>query len=218
MPKVSQAHLDARRMQILKSAMHCFARQGFHRTTMQDIVRASQLSPGAIYRYFRSKDEIVEALAAKRLAREIERITAVGGESSGGRVIPDLLRVFFEPLAADKKERVNRRVVIQVWAESLRSPRILRAVRKNMNSLRALLARIISRGQRSGELRPDLDPDAVARVMIGLLQSYFLHEAWDGRLEADSYLKVIAAVFAGLKGEGDALEGVGILPGGGSRG
>ena len=218
MPKVSQAHLDARRMQILKSARLCFARQGFHRTTMQHIVRASRLSPGAIYRYFRSKDEIVEALAAKRLAREIKGLTAVGGEPSGGPVIPALLRAFFEPLAADKQERVNRRVVIQVWAESLRSPRILRAVRKNLNSLRGLLADIISRGQRNGEIRPDLDPDAVARVVIGLLQSYYLHEAWDRRIGADSYVKVIAAIFAGLKDEGDTHKDAEILTGGGRHG
>ena len=52
MPKVSQAHLDARRRQILDAAIECFAREGFHQTIMQDIVTQSALSPGAIYTYF----------------------------------------------------------------------------------------------------------------------------------------------------------------------
>jgi len=40
-PKVSDAHLAARRRQILDAAARCFARDGFHRTSMQDIVGAS---------------------------------------------------------------------------------------------------------------------------------------------------------------------------------
>jgi TetR/AcrR family transcriptional regulator, transcriptional repressor of aconitase len=48
MPKVSQAYWDARRAQILDAAIVCFARQGFHRATMDDIVHQSKLSPGAI--------------------------------------------------------------------------------------------------------------------------------------------------------------------------
>ena len=66
MPKVSQAHLDARRAQILEAALTCFARNGFHRTTMQEIVKQSRLSPGAIYNYFASKEQIIEANSSAR--------------------------------------------------------------------------------------------------------------------------------------------------------
>jgi AcrR family transcriptional regulator len=59
MPKVSQAHRDARRAQILEAAIICFSRRGFHSATMQDIVRQSRLSPGAIYNYFASKEDSV---------------------------------------------------------------------------------------------------------------------------------------------------------------
>ena len=59
MPKVTQAHLEARRQQILDAAFGCFARQGFHQTTMQDICREAELSPGAVYRYFDSKEAII---------------------------------------------------------------------------------------------------------------------------------------------------------------
>ena len=39
MPKVTEEHVAARRRQILSAALSCFAREGFHRTTMQDIFR-----------------------------------------------------------------------------------------------------------------------------------------------------------------------------------
>ncbi len=47
----------------LRAAVVCFAREGFHRTTIQDIVHESKLSPGAIYRYFASKEDIIVAIA-----------------------------------------------------------------------------------------------------------------------------------------------------------
>ncbi len=53
--------------------MTCFAREGFHRTTMQDIFREADLSPGAVYSYFEGKDELIEAIADERHARERER-------------------------------------------------------------------------------------------------------------------------------------------------
>ena len=60
-PKVSEQHVEARRKQILDAAFACFAREGFHQTTMQEICREAGLSPGAVYSYFNSKEEIIEA-------------------------------------------------------------------------------------------------------------------------------------------------------------
>ena len=54
MPKVSEAHVEARKQQIMDAAKTCFSRQGFHQTSIQDICREAELSPGAVYRYFDS--------------------------------------------------------------------------------------------------------------------------------------------------------------------
>ena len=64
MPKVSGAHIAARRQQILDAARACFARQGFHQTSIQDICKEAGLSPGAVYRYFPSKDHIIAATSS----------------------------------------------------------------------------------------------------------------------------------------------------------
>ena len=61
MPKVSKEHSEARRRQIIDAAYQCFARKGFHQTTMRDIYEEAGLSPGAVYHYFDSKDEIIQA-------------------------------------------------------------------------------------------------------------------------------------------------------------
>ena len=61
MPRVSQQHEREVRDRIVRAAISVFAERGFHRATMQDIVRASGLSVGAIYTYFRSKSDLILA-------------------------------------------------------------------------------------------------------------------------------------------------------------
>lgn len=65
MARVSQVHLDARRRQILDGAARCFARNGFHGTSMQDVLHEVGLSAGAAYRYFSGKDDLIAAIAGE---------------------------------------------------------------------------------------------------------------------------------------------------------
>jgi len=195
MPKVSRAHLDARRRQVLDAAAACFAQQGFHRTTMQDVVRRARLSPGAIYRYFASKDDIIEAIAAERHARELAAIAAAGDASRTGAALATLARALFAPLR-EAEERAQRRVGVQIWAEALRAPRIHALVRRGVDEPRKRLARLVREAQRRGELPPAVDPDAFARVMIALFQGFVLQQAWDPAVRVDPYLAVVDALVA----------------------
>ncbi len=70
MPKISDRQRESRRQQILEAALACFSANGFHQTGMADIVRQSGLSHGAVYLYFQSKDDLIEALADDRHRRE----------------------------------------------------------------------------------------------------------------------------------------------------
>jgi len=58
MARVSDAHLEARRLSILKAARKVFSEKGVAAATMAEIAAAACCSPGAIYRYFESKDAL----------------------------------------------------------------------------------------------------------------------------------------------------------------
>jgi AcrR family transcriptional regulator len=88
MPRVAESYLQARRRQIMDAAVTCFARSGFHAATMQDIVAETGLSAGAIYRYFKSKEDIVAAIAAEHHAPE----AAALAEASAGDDVAAALR------------------------------------------------------------------------------------------------------------------------------
>src|SRR5437763_1232121 len=73
-PKVSAEHRESRRAEILCAARRRFAREGFHATSMQDILDESGMSAGAVYTYFPSKTEIISAIAAENVASLLEAL------------------------------------------------------------------------------------------------------------------------------------------------
>src|SRR5687767_970067 len=95
MPKVLPEYLEQRRAQIVDAAAACFSRKGFHQSTMQDICEEATLSPGAVYRYFRSKEEIIEAMCERGQSQNAEAIEAAMGRGATLDVFDDLIRTFF---------------------------------------------------------------------------------------------------------------------------
>jgi AcrR family transcriptional regulator len=197
MPKVTQAHVDARRTQILDAARVCFARRGFHGTTIQDVIEESGLSAGAIYNYFSSKDELVEAIASARHAREQSAIANAGRETDVRQALEELSRHFFAALQ-DKNEREGRRVGIQLWAEALTNDRLLSLVRRGVDEPRKMLAAMLKKAQRAGQVRADLHPDALARVLIALFHGFVLQQAWDKSVHLETYRAVVDAALSAI--------------------
>lgn len=197
MPKVSPEHSDARRRQILDAALGCFSKQGFHGTTMKDIMKASGLSAGAIYNYFSAKSDIVDAIARERHASE----NALLAGASDGRDKPldlhGLARAFFSNFAGPE-HRVSRRVGVEVWAEALRNPDVLRIVRRGVDEPRRLLARIVADCQDRDELTPAIDPDGFARVVIAIFQGFVLQQAWDPKTDSEQYLAAVDVILSAL--------------------
>src|ERR1700678_1771220 len=186
MPKISEEQKQSRRLEILDVATRCFARQGFHRTTMNVIIGELQSSPGAVYCYFRGKDDIIAAIAEKRHNRESALLTASLATENISKGLEHLARKFFAMLQ-DPEEMERRKVTIQLWAESLRNKRIRKIIERGIQQ-RVLLTDALRRAQGSNQLPRDLDVDAFSRVLLGLLQGFILQQAWEPDLDLEAYL------------------------------
>src|SRR4051794_9104406 len=86
MPRLSRERLDDRRRHILRAATVCFARDGFHRTTIADVRRQADVSTGAIYTYFTNKEAIIRAILEQ--ARHDRRAQLAGPALPGGSAQP----------------------------------------------------------------------------------------------------------------------------------
>src|SRR5260370_3129431 len=69
MPRLSEKTRAQRRQHILTSAWTCFSRDGFHATSMDQVIAQTGMSSSAVYRYFGSKEEIIHASAEEGVAR-----------------------------------------------------------------------------------------------------------------------------------------------------
>lgn len=79
MPKVSKEHMDKQRNKILDTALQIFIRKGFELTTMTDVIKASSLSRGGVYRYFSNTEEMIRAILdwdAEEATNYIDRLIA----------------------------------------------------------------------------------------------------------------------------------------------
>ena len=197
MPRVTGAYLEARRSEIVDAAMTCFSREGFHRTTMQDIVHQSGLSAGAIYRYFTSKEDIIAAIAEQRHAPEADVLDTISDDPDVAEVLRTLIEVSLGRLA-DPDEQRWRRINVQVWAEALRDERILDVVRRGLDGPIAALAGLVRRGQQAGRLPRDLDAMAAARVCASMFYGLVLQQAWDPEVDVAAYMEVASRVLEGF--------------------
>ena len=197
-PKVAEAHLEARRQQVLDAAFTCFARQGFHQTTMQDICREAGLSAGAVYRYFPSKEEIIEASCQEcqqYYMSMIEAATQRGDRPVG--LLDELVGTTFAYL--DQPEaHVWLRFNVQLWSEALRSPEIKESLRRTgIDPWKEALTQFIAKAQGLDEVSPALDPEAVARVLLSMWQGLILQKALDPAVDVTPYVEAVKAMYGG---------------------
>ncbi|MFI5686933.1 TetR/AcrR family transcriptional regulator [Streptomyces sp. NPDC051636] len=177
MARVSQAHLDARRRQILDGAALCFARNGFHATSVQDVLKETGLSAGAVYRYFSGKEELIGAIVGEVL--DVLRETYEAAAVETPPPLPDVLisRALerlreVRPGGLEGGQWVFSRLLVQVWTEVLRNDELAVQVRAGYDAVRVAWGRVVGSYRSAGLIAQEADADAMARVMIALAQGY----------------------------------------------
>jgi len=172
-PKISPAHEQQRRDQILAAAMACFARQGYHATSMDDVVRESGLSVGAIYSYFPSKEDLFLALSDARAEQSLAYMNDLfrrpGPMAQKSREAVDY---FFRMLSDDLIPLA--RVTVEFLSEAAKSERIKERQQRRCESIRAFFHWLLSEAQKRGEVRADVDVSAAAELMMALNEGILL--------------------------------------------
>lgn len=196
MPRVPQAHLEARQHEILAAAHRRFAQQGFHVTTMQEIAEEAGLSVGALYRYFTGKEELIEALAAwgrEQKSGALEALAPGGGAEALGRMVAEVLDLLTRPGA-----QAAVRLDVRLWGEALGQSALARVVAGGLEALHEPVATYVRRERKAGRLREDVDPDGVARAVVSLIAGLELQRAFDPDLEPARYAETVRLLLASL--------------------
>jgi len=193
MPKLKPATQRARREHILDAAEVCFAHSGFHRTTMQDICREAAVSPGALYVYFSSKEDLIAGLVERDRSEFAERFAVVSSSDDFMRSLSELGHHYFE------EDPPHRRVLcLEIGLESTRNPRvgeIYRSVDRYVHeSFEALFTRLAAEGR----IAPELDIPTVTNLFTLVGDGIFTRRAVDPDFDAKTAIPAALALIGKL--------------------
>lgn len=182
MPRVSEEHLERRRQQIVDAAWECFARKGFHSTSMQDIFKEADLSAGAVYRYFKSKNEIIAAIAqsSQRYATDyLDETLALETLPP----LPEIVGSFSDHLMSWLGPTGKLRIAPQAWAEAMHEGDLGQTLRDLFGNIRARWEAVTIRLHQEGKLAEHADPHAVATMLVCVTPGFMLQQLMLGDLK-----------------------------------
>ncbi|MBV8350271.1 MAG: TetR/AcrR family transcriptional regulator [Mycolicibacterium sp.] len=176
MPRMSQQYKDQQRAEILDAARRCFVRNGFHRTSMQDVFTEAGRSAGAVYRYFSSKDDMILAVASQNLADVTEALRSALRSGDGDAEPGQAMAALLDEVASRHADDQLATVALMVWSEALRNPALADRLREASAAMTRDLADLVRERQAAGEL-PGARAEALARVILSILPGYLLNLA-----------------------------------------
>ena len=200
---VSVGHRPAeaeRRERILEAAEHAFVRHGFHATTMQHVADEVGTSAGNLYRYFPSKEAIVEGLCELDQARRAESFAAFGDLMARNGDLTEAMRKGLREHVFSKPPE-KARLIVEIWAEAGRNPRVAEITRAIDADVLIGLERLMDVAKAAGAASPALDSRFGARFFFtfvaGLFKRIAIEADFDPEAETPMALGVLKALFTG---------------------
>jgi TetR/AcrR family transcriptional repressor of uid operon len=193
MPKLDEHTQRARREQILDAAQRCFARDGFHNTTMAVICREAGISPGALYLYFKSKEELIEGICEREKSNFAKDLAAI---SEAPDFIAALGRLAEAYCLEEPIEKV--RMQVEINAEALRNPAVGRIVGEIDRFVLEGFQRLLTDAEAEGRIKPVADAATVVQVMTMIGDGLFLRRALNPDFDGRSCMPIILSLISFL--------------------
>lgn len=183
MAKVSETHKAGQRRRILMAAVACFARDGVRGATMQDVAREAGLSAGTLYLYFRSKDDLVAALARAGETQSEAWTQATG--ASGVEQVVHLLR-----LAGAAQDPTSSRLSVRLWAEAIGDAELGALYRRSRSNWLDRIGGALS----DAPLPKGVSVDALAQVIVAAMAGFELQRAIAPQTDLKPAVEALAAL------------------------
>ena len=199
---------ERRRQQIMIAAKRVFYNKGFAKVTMEDIAREAELSPGTLYLYFKSKDELCASLSLRILQylnirlRHVSTEKELDGQQKLEALKDAIIDVYeFDPLILVNLFRLQS-------SETLKnlSPQLIADIKELFNSSLGAMSNIFNEGINKGVII-DKKPEAIADLLWALFSGIVLWGESKKIMNSDKdYLKqaletAFEVFFLGIKKE-----------------
>lgn len=155
-------HTEERRRQILRAAMTCFAKRGFHPTTMNDISAEAQISVGLIYRYFESKDAVITFMASEHL----DDLRGVLAQARRAPTLFEALELVSIRHCDEQPEHLHVGFVADLFAEAARNEQVRALVRDVTQFFIESVTDLIAASEEAKTVSPGIVPRTAAEIIV----------------------------------------------------
>jgi TetR/AcrR family transcriptional repressor of uid operon len=193
MPKLKPDTQRARREHILEAAEVCFARAGFHRTTMQDICKEAGVSPGALYVYFDSKEALIAGICERERAEFAENFAALAAAPDFLGTLAALGEEYFVNQPAHK-----RLMCVEIGLESTRNPRVAEIFSRIDSFINESFLRLFRQLKDEGRIAPALDIPSLTRAFTVICDGMFWQRAIDPTFNPRAVIPTILQLIGAL--------------------
>jgi AcrR family transcriptional regulator len=172
-----------RRSEILDAAQRCFARTGFHQTSMQQICGEAGMSPGNIYRYFPSKEAIIAGIAERDRAEVAARLASAQFTEDFFTTFAELARHYFVERTADEVG-----LCAEIMSESRRNPTISKMMEEFDLDVRDRLVTMLRSAQARGDIARDADLGAAVDMLMIICDGVWWRRAVDPKFDVEAVM------------------------------
>jgi len=193
-PQITDERREARRQQVLEAARACLQEHGLEAVTMEMIIARSGLSTGAVYGYFKGKDQIINAAitdGTAAMANDLAPILSNPEPPPLPEFVDQLLRAVVG-FGRHKKGNIDRlRVSLHGWSHSQSDPELKAATRASYAGLRKLFADAVKRGQAAGTFEASADPSAMAELLTSITLGFVAQRALAGSADVTAHVAAL---------------------------
>jgi len=197
MPRITDERRAARREQVLEAARACLQEHGLEAVSMEMIIARSGLSTGAVYGYFKGKDDIISAVVTEGTAAMGRQLVPILKDPEP-RPLPELMEQLLRTIAdfgQDKHDGIDRLLVaLHGWSHSQSDPGLQATTRAAYRSQRELLADTVRRWQAAGTLDPGADPEGVAQLLQSIILGFAAQRALAGDADVQAHVGALQAL------------------------
>jgi TetR/AcrR family transcriptional regulator, transcriptional repressor of aconitase len=196
-PRITDERREARREQVLEAARACLQEHGLEAVSMEMIIARSGLSTGAVYGYFKGKDQIINAVVIDGMAAMAEDLAPVLSNPEPPP-LPEFVGQVLRAVVGfgrHKKGDIDRLLVsLHGWSHSQSDLELKAATRASYSGLRKLFADAVRRGQVAGTFDVALDPEGMAELLTSITLGFVAQRALAGSADVTAQVAALGAL------------------------
>ncbi|NUO75068.1 MAG: TetR/AcrR family transcriptional regulator [Lysobacter sp.] len=191
----AEARALAQRERILVAAQKCFVVHGFHAASMANIADTAGMSAGLIYRYFKSKNDIILAI----IGRQLEEARADVAQLHTSSDLVGGIAEVFQQWQANDPSLTNAALFLELTAQATRDDEIAAATQLSDKVLRADLAAWFVRGRQDGGLGlPQREAERRVLLLQSLIEGLAIRAISQPELSVDEVKEALQLVLPAL--------------------